>query len=277
MKVKKGSRGIDVAQKTTKKQWKCLKNAGWDWAVVRGFRSSNKPDAHVATSLKHARDAGFSRRKLGVYLYPCAKCGDAKGQLHRMVKHLKNKGVANHFSTIWLDIEGSYWPTGKPKRKHQRKQRKYQRSAAAIAADAALASRQAAAAAPIRPVAAPAAKSTISKRKHNGKGKAKGKKRAGKRFRKSRAFFRELVRACRGLKKYRCGVYTSAKSWHSIMGKTPIVVAKDMPLWYPNYELTPNAATDDFEGFAGWNKAWAKQYSENQNVCGVSVDVNVRA
>jgi len=85
------------------------------------------------------------------------------------------------------------------------------------------------------------------------------------------------VRACRALKKYRCGVYTNSKAWHAIMGKRPMVIAKGMPLWYPQVDTTPSAETDDFEGFGGWNAPWSKQYSENQNVCGMSVDVNVRA
>lgn len=254
MRANQGSRGIDVAQKTTKKHWQCLKKAGWDWAVVRGFRASNRPDPHAARSLKLAAKAGFGRRKLGVYLYPCAKCGDAKGQVDRMVKHLKNHGAHRLFSTIWLDVEGRFWPAPKPTKKHR---------AAALAARRAAAVAAAKVNGPAGVVAPPPP--LVKKPKQSS------------RYGEARAFFRSLVKACRAHKRYRCGVYTSGAQWKSIMGKRPIRMAKKMPLWYPQFDVTPSAETGDFEGFSGWDKAWAKQYSENQNVCGLSVDVNVRA
>jgi len=207
MVIRKGSRGVDVAQRTNKKQWKSLKKAGWDWAVVRGFNSRDKPDANAARSLKSARAAGYKRRQLGVYFYPCAKCGHPKKQLHAMIKQLKNQGVHKHFSTIWLDIEGS-WPNGKLTKKQ-------------IAAKkaAAAAAKKKAAAAPKPAVAG----SQVPTKKGGKKGK-KQPKTPRDQYTDSRSFFRSLLRACRKLKRYECGVYTTGKDWTRIMGSRPMAV-----------------------------------------------------
>jgi len=257
LQTKAGSRGVDVAQKTSKKQWQCLKKAGWEWAVVRGFQSRNKPDPNAAKTLKAARAAGYKRKQLGVYFYPCAKCGKPKKQLRSMLKQLKKQGVHKHFSTIWLDIEGE-WPTAKLTKKETKARAAQKAAKKAVAA----------------PTPAPA---VAGSKKAAGK---KGKKQPTSkptRFSKSRKFFRSLLEECAKLKRYNCGVYTSAKDWSSIMGKKPIKSAAKLPLWYPHVEDVPTSSTDAFEAFGGWSKPQFKQYSQKQNVCGVKVDVNVRA
>ena len=162
---------------------------------------------------------------------------------------------------VRLDIEGE-WPTAKATKKEKKAK------AAAKAAKAAKAAVKA-----IAPAPAPAA----AKKAAGGKKKQPVSKAKKTRFSKSRKFFRALLAECAKLKRYNCGVYTSAKDWSSIMGNKPVKGASKLPLWYPHVEEVPTSSTEAFESFAGWKAPFFKQYSQKQNVCGVKVDVNVRA
>jgi len=203
---RRGIRGVDLSTLASKKSLKCLKEAGWDFVVVRAYQSNNKPDVNAPASLKNAAAAGYKPQSLGVYLFPCAKCGNPRAQLNGMIRHLEKNGAAKLFKRIWLDVEGSYWPgqTG------------------------------------------------------------------------ARTFFNELLAACKELKTYQCGVYTSESQWSAIMGKS-FGGGKSVPLWYPHYQYIPEANTKDFAAFGGWSRPHAKQYNQNQQICGVGVDVNVLA
>jgi len=142
---------------------------------------------------------------------------------------------------------------------------------------------------PLPAVAGAKAAAKLVKKAKGGKNNKKGTKANSKKkqpislkrdqYTASRSFFRTLLRECHKLKRYECGVYTTPKEWARIMGPRPIAALQKhaTPLWYPNVEIVPSADTTNFEAFGGWTKSWSKQYSQNQNVCGVKVDVNVRA
>jgi hypothetical protein len=122
-------------------------------------------------------------------------------------------------------------------------------------------------------------KVTAAKAKRGGKHAKKAKKPKAPvkptKYTRNRKFFRQLLKECRKLKRYTCGVYTTKSDWAAIMGKRPMKVLRGKtkkgkkihtPLWYPNVEEVPTASTDNFEAFGGWKKPFFKQYSQKQNV-----------
>ncbi|EGC32614.1 hypothetical protein DICPUDRAFT_81570 [Dictyostelium purpureum] len=99
--------GIDISQAASVGFFQCAKNAGFDFAIVRGYCSTGEIDPNGAQSIINARDAGVEY--VDSYLFPCSSCGNGAGQAVSLVNHLKDTGA--NFGMIWLDIEGPglYW------------------------------------------------------------------------------------------------------------------------------------------------------------------------
>jgi len=72
------------------------------------------------------------------------------------------------------------------------------------------------------------------------------------------------------LRGYRAGIYSSKSQWTEIMGSFSGV--SSYPLWYAHYD--GNANFQDFKSFGGWTKPFMKQYTENAQLCGSTVDKN---
>lgn len=86
-------------------------------------------------------------------------------------------------------------------------------------------------------------------------------------------FFQSLLDGCTAAG-VNCAVYTSASQWQPIMGIAYSGGAA-LPLWYAHYD---NQTTfSDFKPFSGWTKPVIKQYAGDVTVCGLDVDVNVKA
>ncbi|KAF2077704.1 hypothetical protein CYY_001021 [Polysphondylium violaceum] len=85
----------------------------------------------------------------------------------------------------------------------------------------------------------------------------------------NRNFFNGLIDGCKsqGLK---IGIYTSASQWGPIMGNWD--GGKAYPLWYAHYDNNPSFS--DFSPFGGWSTPYMKQFSGNDNECGLGVDKN---
>ena len=72
------------------------------------------------------------------------------------------------------------------------------------------------------------------------------------------------------------GIYTSEVEWAKTVG--PHCTALNfLPLWYAHFDQRETC--DDFRGFGGWNRAYAKQFSDHASAatahCGASVDSSV--
>ena len=97
--------GVDISQPLDGSTATCLKNAGYDKMIARGYKSSGSVDGAMCGSMKAAQNAGM---QVGVYLFPCPTCGDPSGQVQSVANALRDCGIYD--STIWLDIEGQqYW------------------------------------------------------------------------------------------------------------------------------------------------------------------------
>ena len=71
--------GIDVSQPASTEIFSCLKQTGYDFAIVRAFRSSGMPDYNAPQTIRNARQANFAT--VEAYMFPCPKCGNAQKQV----------------------------------------------------------------------------------------------------------------------------------------------------------------------------------------------------
>lgn len=100
------TKGIDVSTLVYSTGFKCLKDDGYDFVIVRGYESIGKPDSDAIHTIANAREAGFEN--IDVYMFPCPKCSkSASEQVREMVEALNIS-----YGQIWLDIEGAEYWTG---------------------------------------------------------------------------------------------------------------------------------------------------------------------
>ena len=80
----------------------CLKQAGYNYAIFRGYRSYGIFDPVILDNLKNAETAAI---KADVYLFPCVKCLNPRAQVDTLVDGIKNY----KYGMIWIDIEIYAW------------------------------------------------------------------------------------------------------------------------------------------------------------------------
>lgn len=95
------TQGIDVSQPASTEIFSCLKQTGYDFAIVRAFRSSGMPDYNAPQTIRNARQANFAT--VEAYMFPCPKCGNAQKQVDDMLS------LNLDADWIWLDIEIYNW------------------------------------------------------------------------------------------------------------------------------------------------------------------------
>ncbi len=66
------TKGVDVSSSVSTSDLECLKNDGYEFIIVRAYRSLGSPDPDAVTTLANARNAGI--KYADVYLFPCPKC-----------------------------------------------------------------------------------------------------------------------------------------------------------------------------------------------------------
>ena len=64
--------GFDVSSLMSVSAGTCLKNAGYNTVIARGFQSTGNIDTHVCSTLMNAKTAGIENRE--VYMFPCPTC-----------------------------------------------------------------------------------------------------------------------------------------------------------------------------------------------------------
>lgn len=89
--------GVDVSQLYPTSTWECIKKAGYNYAIPRGFCSFGGLDHNAVQSLTNAKNAGL---QTDVYMFPCrGKSPTTQGD--EMVN-----GIPSHlYGTIWIDVE----------------------------------------------------------------------------------------------------------------------------------------------------------------------------
>ena len=98
--------GIDFENNLGVSEFACLKTNNIDLLVIRGYRSFGALDPYVNSNIKNARAAGY--KSIDVYMFPCVKCGNPKGQVDTMIS-----GITELYNMIWVDIEIFAWPDDK--------------------------------------------------------------------------------------------------------------------------------------------------------------------
>ena len=77
--------GLDLSTSTSKTAFSCLKSQGYEFVIVRAYRSSGSPDSAASSTIYNAKAAGFNN--IDVYMFPCPKCSkSAKDQVSEMGK-----------------------------------------------------------------------------------------------------------------------------------------------------------------------------------------------
>jgi hypothetical protein len=96
--------GVDVSQLFPVSSWQCVRNYGYTFAIVRCYMSTGKVDPNCAASVNNAWSGGMDH--VDIYMFPCPKCGNAKGQIQTLYNAAKNI----KYGQMWIDIEGTeYW------------------------------------------------------------------------------------------------------------------------------------------------------------------------
>lgn len=72
------AKGIDVSTLVSKSDFSCLKGEGYDFLIVRGYRSTGEPDPDAAATIANAKAAGIENAD--VYMFPCPKCSKSAGE-----------------------------------------------------------------------------------------------------------------------------------------------------------------------------------------------------
>ena len=78
----KGNQGVDLSQRTSSSSFQCLKTNGYNFVVVRAYRSNGVPDFSAPPTITNARAAGF--QMVDAYMFPCPKCGNPQKQVERI-------------------------------------------------------------------------------------------------------------------------------------------------------------------------------------------------
>mmetsp|Transcript_1012 Transcript_1012/g.1578 ORF Transcript_1012/g.1578 Transcript_1012/m.1578 type:complete len:244 (+) Transcript_1012:9-740(+) len=104
-----GVLGIDISEKCYPDHFKCLKNDGYKFAVVRCFRSVGSVDTNCPHTIYNAWEGGMEH--VDAYIFPCPHCAGSKNgtqQVTEMINYIRSYNAK--IGMIWLDIEGAqYW------------------------------------------------------------------------------------------------------------------------------------------------------------------------
>lgn len=88
--------GVDVSQLFSTSTYQCIKNSGYQFAIIRGYCSYGGVDAHVVNNLQNAKAAGLIT---DIYMFPC-RGKSASAQVDQMVAAIS----ANLYGMVWVDV-----------------------------------------------------------------------------------------------------------------------------------------------------------------------------
>ncbi|KAJ4456822.1 putative glycoside hydrolase family 25 protein [Paratrimastix pyriformis] len=98
--------GVDVSQNFYVPVFKCLHDNGYDFAIIRAYCSTGRPDDSSVHTVYNAWEGGM--KHVDIYMFPCPKCGNPAGQVRDAIAH--QRAYNTTYGMFWLDIEEpSYW------------------------------------------------------------------------------------------------------------------------------------------------------------------------
>lgn len=89
--------GVDVSQLFSTGTYQCMKNNGYEFAIIRGYCSYGGLDHNAVAGLNNARAAGLIT---DIYMFPC-RGKSASAQVDEMM----NSIPGNLYGMIWIDVE----------------------------------------------------------------------------------------------------------------------------------------------------------------------------
>jgi GH25 family lysozyme M1 (1,4-beta-N-acetylmuramidase) len=89
--------GVDISQLFSTSTYTCMKNAGYTFAIPRGYCSFGGLDANIHNNLNNARAAGLAT---DIYMFPC-RGKSATAQVDQMIAGIPS----NLYGTVWIDVE----------------------------------------------------------------------------------------------------------------------------------------------------------------------------
>lgn len=88
--------GLDLAGSFSAANFQCIKNAGYSYVILRGYRSTGSLDPTATQSLTNAKSAGLVT---DMYMFPC-RGKSASTQVDEMINGING----NLYGTIWIDV-----------------------------------------------------------------------------------------------------------------------------------------------------------------------------
>ena len=94
--------GIDLSTATSVNSLKCLLEKNYRFINIRAWRSYGGVDPEAPQTIKNARDAGYPRSNIGVYMFPCVNPSTKPiaDQVEKMLEPIKN----SEYDTVWVDM-----------------------------------------------------------------------------------------------------------------------------------------------------------------------------
>lgn len=101
--------GLDISQEicasTNADTWKCLRNAGYSFAIIEGYQGGGRVNQNLARCVADARAAGFEY--VDTYAWAAPNCPGVSGA--EVANELMSYINANHVNVgmVWVDVEES--------------------------------------------------------------------------------------------------------------------------------------------------------------------------
>ena len=89
--------GLDLAGAFTAANFQCIKNAGYSYVIIRGYRSTGALDTAATQSLTNAKSVGLAT---DMYMFPC-RGKSATAQVDEMIAGISGSLYTN----VWIDVE----------------------------------------------------------------------------------------------------------------------------------------------------------------------------
>jgi len=101
-------KGVDLSDPCSSTGFNCLVKSGYNYAIIRAWRSSGTWDPDCSANINNALNAGLS--PVDVYMFPRPKGASGASQATQLLNNLQN---TRFNGTIWFDVEqeSPYWST----------------------------------------------------------------------------------------------------------------------------------------------------------------------